>query len=289
LEKYLKVLNLSDTSLQESYIDLLSKGCSFTVRPNEDIASFFVDFFFFTRTLRFKYFFENSNTVNNRVQSAHIKYSRTHNSPPTSKDSQFEEEISSVEKLYTVAHDNIARNQRTNHNFRKVIALRKINNLKFTKADKGGCLIVLNKHDYENMVLKHLSDNTTYKLLPESIDIDVHNKVKDLVESFNKCFARDELSYLLNHAFDSSSFYVLPKIHKSKIIAQACSAINNNYLHLQYVPPDLPSRPIVSNINSPTSRLSHFIDSLLKPLVPLVPSYVKDSFDFLAKNSGKFK
>ena len=42
-----------------------------------------------------------------------------------------------------------------------------------------------------------------------------------------------------------------------------------------------PGRPIVSSNNHPTERISQFVDYYLKPLVCTVPSYVKDTTDFL--------
>ena len=58
-------------------------------------------------------------------------------------------------------------------------------------------------------------------------------------------------------------FYTLPKIHKN---AEAP-----------------PGRPIVSSIRAPTERISAFVDIVLKPLVKSLPSYIKDTKDFLAK------
>lgn len=58
---------------------------------------------------------------------------------------------------------------------------------------------------------------------------------------------------------------------------------NDTYQHLFSMPNDLRSRPIVSNINSPTSRLSHFLDAILKPLISQVPGYIKDTYDLLNK------
>ena len=58
-------------------------------------------------------------------------------------------------------------------------------------------------------------------------------------------------------------FYTLPKIHKNA------------------EPP--PVRPIVSSIRAPTERISAFVDIVLKPLVKSLPSYIKDTKDFVAK------
>ncbi|XP_014783644.1 uncharacterized protein LOC106878817 [Octopus bimaculoides] len=40
-------------------------------------------------------------------------------------------------------------------------------------------------------------------------------------------------------------------------------------------------RPIVAGPQAPTQQLSHFTDVLLKPLCPLIPSYIRDDIDFL--------
>ena len=36
-------------------------------------------------------------------------------------------------------------------------------------------------------------------------------------------------------------------------------------------------RPIVSGCSGPTERVSSFLDHIIKPLVPTIPSYIKDS------------
>ena len=54
-------------------------------------------------------------------------------------------------------------------------------------------------------------------------------------------------------------FYLSPKIHK----------------------PGNPGRPIISGCDSPTDRLSSFIDFHLKPLCNTLPSYIKDTNHFL--------
>ena len=63
-------------------------------------------------------------------------------------------------------------------------------------------------------------------------------------------------------------FYVLPKIHKKL----------DSALPLGY-----PGRPIVSGCGSLTENISAYIDSILKPHMESLPSYVKDTSDFITK------
>ena len=54
-------------------------------------------------------------------------------------------------------------------------------------------------------------------------------------------------------------FYMLPKIHK----------------------PNNPGRPVISGCDSPTAKLSAYTGYYLKPIVHTLPSYIKDTNDFL--------
>ena len=89
-----------------------------------------------------------------------------------------------------------------------------------------------------------------------------------------------EIDYLLNFEFKLSSFYGLPKIHKSQLIKQKYQEINTEYLELEN-PADLKFRPIVAGPVCETHHLSNLIDILLKPFVQHAKSYVNDDIDFL--------
>ena len=67
--------------------------------------------------------------------------------------------------------------------------------------------------------------------------------------------------YLIQTDVKPGRFYILPKVHK----------------------PGNPGRPIVSSNSHPTERISHFVDYYLQPLVHKLPSFVKDTNDFLNK------
>ena len=62
-------------------------------------------------------------------------------------------------------------------------------------------------------------------------------------------------------------FYLLQKIHKK----------------------NCPGRPVISACNTPTEKISAFVDSQLKPLVSQIPSFVKDTNHFLNKLTAKGK
>ena len=59
----------------------------------------------------------------------------------------------------------------------------------------------------------------------------------------------------------TSRFYLLPKIHKE----------------------GSPGRPVVSSVNSHTSKISKFVDHHIQPLAKGLISYVKDTTDFITK------
>ena len=46
---------------------------------------------------------------------------------------------------------------------------------------------------------------------------------------------------------------------------------------------DCPGRPLISGCNTPTAKISAFVDHHLKPLAAAAPSYVKDTNEFLKK------
>ena len=72
---------------------------------------------------------------------------------------------------------------------------------------------------------------------------------------------RDTFDFLRPRNVRTSRFYILPKIHKK----------------------DIPGRPIVSSCGAPTENISLFVDYHLRPLVKKIPSYIKDTNDFLVK------
>ena len=84
------------------------------------------------------------------------------------------------------------------------------------------------------------------------------------------------MNYLCHFDFKTSGFYGLPKIHKSKMICQEAEVEKKPYIRVLR-PADLKFGPIVAGPRCPTSRLSNFVDILIKPFTLHVISYLSIS------------
>ena len=105
-------------------------------------------------------------------------------------------------------------------------------------------------------------------------------KIKKLTSKYS--LLKEEEKYITKFEPKISNFYGAPKVHKSKMIIEAIDEMNSTFLEIPN-PKDLSFRPIVAGHSCSTSRISHFIDELLKPFLQYITSYIKDSYDFLKK------
>ena len=127
----------------------------------------------------------------------------------------------------------------------------------------------------------HLNGND-YKETAINQDELVMKNIKTFVKKYKDILTSKEQDFITNFAWKSSNFYVLPKIHKSKEIINTITKSNDEYIEMS-PPHNLKGRPIVAGPVSPTQRLSEFLDTLLKPFVSTLSTYVKDDWDFLRK------
>ena len=121
------------------------------------------------------------------------------------------------------------------------------------KADKGGATTILDREDYENKMLEHLSASGSYKKLSNNplskITMEVKRAIKlSLLDDRTK-------KWLTPNWPMTPRIYGLPKIHKQGV----------------------PLRPIVNTIDSPTYDLAKYLAGILKPLVGNTSSFIKDS------------
>ena len=148
--------------------------------------------------------------------------------------------------------------------------------------DKGGAVVGLSTEYYKAMIMQHLDDANTYKILDLKTGMKIHKNLKKLLHKHNKCFPESDQEFLNGKSFETSNCYGLPKILKSKVIEAAIHSQNTEVVEVRE-PSDLRLRPTVGGPNCPTRRLSYFLDTLLKAYLKHVKSYIRDSVDFLKK------
>ena len=162
-----------------------------------------------------------------------------------------------TKSIHTTNQSNLSRRQR-----QALKNLSENNNIIINKADKGSTIVIQNKTDYINEAMQHLNDKHTYLPLPGDPTYSICKQIRNkLMDYYKKLYiTKNMLNFCLppNKA-RLARIYFLKKIHKNP----------------------MGIRPIVSSCNSPTENISQFIDYWLQPHTKLLPSYLKDTTQFV--------
>lgn len=134
--------------------------------------------------------------------------------------------------------------------------LQKMEDVVILPADKGNATVLMNKDEYTTK-MKDTLDTPTYKELKKDPTAAQEAKIGKVLRELVKKNKMNDALYnkLRPSGCQPPRIYGLPKVHK----------------------PEVPLRPIVSCINSPTYQLAKHIAS---PLTGETDSYVKDSRHF---------
>ena len=284
------VVNLSDYTLTESQKSVLRKGLSFCPTPREpDMGEIASDLDKFFRILKLKSFFHDKNMENQAQTSTHQEPeagtsnasqpiqpnqpSCTFKIPSTFTpteadlaDPNLEAFCRSVKFDVSKFHPRIPKCDNLTLDERKGLKELQANqDIVIKKEDKGSAIVIQNTKDYIAEAQKQLSDRDHYVKTEVNLtslhNSQVQSTLAELLE--NNCINKKMHDYLYIKEPRVPAFYLLPKIHKG------------------IVPP--PGRPILSANECPTERISAFVDHFLKPLVQNIPSYLKDTTDFINK------
>ena len=148
--------------------------------------------------------------------------------------------------------------------YRKALhSLKERQDIVITKAAKGGATVIWDVNNYVDECERQLNNYNFYRKLD-------HNPIQDHVNLINNTLdefkGNNELSPEIADGLKplepkTPRLYMLPKIHKE----------------------GNPGRPVVSSVNCHTSKISKFVDYHIQPLAKELPSYVKDTTDFINK------
>ncbi len=130
------------------------------------------------------------------------------------------------------------------------------------KADNGSTVVILDKQDYIEKGFTHLSDHQTYEQLENDTTVEVATRVVSCVRTMfqDGLIDKPTAEYPLPpNPVRTQELYFLTKIHKNP--------------HTE--------RPIILGCNGPTENISAYMDYWLQPIAESLPSYIKDSKDFI--------
>ncbi|XP_053372926.1 uncharacterized protein LOC128546436 [Mercenaria mercenaria] len=200
------------------------------------------------------------------------KYKKKHSifTPPSGRDSTLDFYIDAI--THELLQKNSKYRFRPNLSTDELSALKNLRNddsIILKKSDKGSVIVVMNRTDYIAEVNRQLNNTAYYKKLDHNPVEQFSKDVTDVLDVICRNVNGDSNDTLVVPSdARTPQFYILPKIHKDI----------NSELPLGY-----PGRPIVSGYNSFTEGISEYIDNILKPHMEALPSYVKDSTDFIKK------
>ena len=277
LEVYPGVFNLSDFTLSDGELSLLSKGLGFVdTPPPPDLGEIMEDINKFHLSIKRHLAFTSFDLTRNFTQPQY-------HTPPTNlpfKHQKFKnpskwnppgphalEHVALLnERDIIESSHTLPPNRRSNLSKTEFIAKRTLSNNRniiIKKADKGSAVVIQNRSDYIAEGLKQLNDRNFYKLIDEDLTPIHQQLIKSEVSQMFKSGEIDlnTSNYLIVEPPRTPNFYLLPKIHKNKL------------------PP--PGRPIVSANGCPSERISQFVDHFIQPLVHKLPSYLRDSTHFI--------
>ena len=267
-DRYASVINLSSATLSESDLSLLSKGLSFCPVPKFiDELKVKSDLQAFLRRLRLKGFFHKKPVTPSAQYDSNAAIFKPKSSftPPANRDKHLETFIRIVEKeiLEQVQSPQPFHRNLTSKEAEALRSFKARRDITLKDADKGSAVVVMDTDRYINEGLRHLSDSTTYRLLNSDPTKMILKELKTLLNRLlnSGVITEDMAMFAIPEDPRPARFYLLPKVHKVGV----------------------PGRPVISGCGSLTEKTSALVDWFLKPLLPCVTSYLRDSFDFLAK------
>ena len=271
------VLNLSSYVLTDDQARLLSKGAKFIPKPpkanKKEIVQAILDF---KRRLKIRAIICTDKQDPNPLNKL-LRPESTWDTTDETVSKDFAKMFKSLEKKINRMKIVQSKKQNLSQQERKALkSLRKNKNIVIKPADKGTTLVIMNRADYIQEGERQLSNDKFYKKINKPIYPDVRGKYNQIIDNIrSKSLLTKKQTDYLEPDFSprERKFYLLPKIHKE------CAKWSNNGT----MPP---GRPIVSDCDSDTYRLSTYIDYFLNPISTRHPSYIKDTSDFLSKLSN---
>lgn len=167
-------------------------------------------------------------------------------------------------------------------------SLRNNSNIIVTEADKNMGIVIMDTSKYIEEGLRQLNDSSTYKTTDMTLPRmeALFRQQKTILERHGQLYQNPEFSkekqmtshakYILHlhSAFESAVKSSTSEEEKQTVLRKFAAKF---YLLMKMHKPRVVGRPIVSTVNSVTYFASKYLDRVLQPLLPLIPSYIQSS------------
>jgi hypothetical protein len=240
---------LSNIEIDWNLREILAKGLKFIPTPQPINQNAVLDNFSrFSRSLKLKWFFKNSETNYNKKLAKPRSTWEPENIPDN-----IIQYIEKTKDLLIYSVNNTLPYMKKNLNKSQYNKLNKIiqnKNIIIKPADKNLGITILSKNDYVQECYRQLHDIKTYrKVSIDNIPIDnIRHHFQTLLEDYKELLKKSEKEFLTYNWFDNyklPNFYITPKVHKQS----------------------WQGRPIVASQSWITSFMSKFVDLHLYQLI----------------------
>lgn len=274
------IINLSNMTLTEEETEILKLGIKF-VPAESTIPKKSLDILFhrLIRSIKLKDYFrgyDNKEIIPFRKKSKWEPYFGQISPETAFLVKRLTRTYNIIVKEFTMKkHKNLCwtgnkPNISNNNNLKRL--MNRKTDMVFRKADKGSSFVILSKKAYTTEVQQQLEDRRFYEPLQEprhpQNKIIINDYIQKGVET--NLIKKETAEYLkITDKYNTRKFYILPKIHKP--------------IGKWPDPSQPPGRPIVSDINTESSRIASFIDFYINKHSKNLNSFLRDSFDFVEK------
>lgn len=263
------IVNLSDYELTEAEKNLLKKGLKFVPTPMRlNRTELAVDTKKFSRRMRLKEFFADQPPPTGPIN----KFKKSTFTPEFGRDRTLDNYLWTLDNTIKGIKGVKARNNLTDEETEALESLRSNQTIVIFPADKGGALVIQNRASYIESAKEHLESKTgtgeaVYQRLQSDCTTSISRRVNNAIDEamLANGIDKDTAEGLKVNNPKPGNLYCLPKIHKNPGSKKP------------------PPRPICNSRNTPTEKISQWVDEQLQPLVRELPSYIQDDNDFLRK------
>lgn len=284
-------MNLSSLVLDESDISLLDRGLTFVPTPRTlPVKSILENKDNLIRNIKLRSFFKKSTKPFNAKEKL-FQYKSTWTPNTSLLNNEVINTINEIEnntvnfireanKLTRNNEIYIKLKDRSNLPANELSSLNKLRNNKniiVKSADKGGATVIMDLDNYIFEANRQLNDSNYYRVLDEPIYKNNIPGIKAILEKLRKeGFINSEQLKFLSGPDNPRHriYYLLPKIHKDRA----------KWVLKDKMPE---GRPIVSDVESESYRVSQWLEHHLTPLATKHETYLKNTYDFVEKIRDK--